>query len=75
MIYIPLSVLTTLYSGGKTKITNFDIHVVPKEQVTELKIPVDYVLVMEVDAADQNLVHVITSFRFSQSLASLMKLH
>ncbi len=72
---LPFSFFVTLYSCGQTKVANLDAHVIIKKQVPKFQISMDNFCIMKVNAANENLFHVVSHLRFSKSLSSLVQLH
>jgi hypothetical protein len=71
----PLPFLVTLNNCGQTKVTDLDVHVIVEKQVTKFEISMDNLSIVEVNAANQNLFHVVSNLRFCESLSSFVQLH
>lgn len=59
---------------GETEISDLNLHLVVKEEVTELEISMDDSVTVEVLDSAANLVDVALDFQFVQTLASTKKL-
>jgi hypothetical protein len=69
---LPFSFLVTLYSCGQTKVTDLDVHVIVKKQVTEFEISVDNLCIVKVNTANQNLFHVVSCLGFGKGFSSFV---
>lgn len=58
------------YLSSEPKISNFELHVFCKEEISKLEISVNYILAMTVLASQDELVDVVASFNLMQPLAT-----
>lgn len=56
--------------SSEPKISNFELHVFCKEEISKLEISVNYILAMTVLASQDELVDVVASFNLMQPLAT-----
>lgn len=68
------SLSVKLQFSGETEITNLDLHLVVKEQVTELQISVNDTVTVQVFNSGADLINVALDFKLVQSLPSPQQL-
>ena len=69
-----LALSIELELGGETKITDLNLHLVVKEEITEFEISMDDAMTMQVLDGSANLVDIALDFKLVQTLTSSQKL-